>query len=210
MPDEESYISRSLWKENLDLARASLESPFVQGMRRGDLPAVKFKAYIAQDAYFLEAFARAYALAIAYCPDRKGLYHFVELLQGAIRELKLHRAYADRWSVNLDSVVPGRTTSAYIDFLLDVARSGRVDETCAAMTPCMRLYAYLGQELKRAVPVPNNMYQEWIDTYSDPGFKELASTLEALLDHYAIDEGAVNGIYRRAMELELNFFRAHE
>jgi thiaminase/transcriptional activator TenA len=205
-----NHISRRLWNDNLDLANASLQSGFVQGIGFGDLPLDDFQKYIAQDAYFLEAFARAYALAIAYCPDRKGLFDFVELLNGIVEELKMHRQYADRWKVDLSSTIPGAATTAYIDFLLDTARSGRVDETCAAMTPCMRLYAYLGQELKKSETGNGNPYSEWVNTYSDPGFEDLAATLENLLDHYAIDEDSVKGIYRRAMELELNFFRAHQ
>lgn len=205
-----SSISRKLWHENQDLAEANLHCLFIRGLADGTLPEARFQDYIAQDAYFLEAFARAYALAIAYSPDRHGLYQFPDLLNGVVAELKLHRSYAERWKVDLSGTIPGRTTAAYIDFLLDTARSGRVDETCAAMTPCMRLYAYLGQQLKKESVRPRNPYQEWINTYSDPGFDDLAGTLERLLDHYAIDEDSVSGPYRRAMELELAFFQSHE
>lgn len=203
-------IARRLWEENRDLAAANLNCGFVRGMAEGTLPVEKFQRYVAQDAYFLEAFARAYALAIAYSPDREGLYRFIELLNGVIQELKLHRAYAERWNVDLAGTVPGTATTAYIDFLLDTARSGRVDETCAAMTPCMRLYSFLGQQLKKSQVNEVNPYREWIDTYSDPGFDDLAGTLEKLLDQYSIDEDAVRGHYRKAMELELGFFRANE
>jgi len=203
-------ISQLLWRENQDLALANRTCKFIRGIESGKLPIELFRKYIAQDAYFLEAFARGYALAIAYSPERNGLYQFLELLNGVVAELKLHRSYAARWNVDLTSTVPGRATSAYIDFLLDTARSGRVDETCAAMTPCMRLYAYLGQQLKKSPAVAGSPYLEWIQTYSDPGFDDLAGTLENLLDHYAIDEDSVRAPYRRAMELELAFFQAHE
>jgi thiaminase (transcriptional activator TenA) len=205
----EQTTSLLLWNDNRDLALASLNCDFVQGLKSGLLPADKFKAYIAQDAYFLDAFARAYALAIAYSPDRNGLYQFLELLNGVVYELKLHQQYADRWKVDLSKTIPGPSTTAYIDFLLDTARSGRVDETCAAMTPCMRLYAFLGQELNKSGGRENNQYADWITTYGDPGFEDLASTLESLLDRYAIDEDSVKRIYRQAMKLELNFFTAH-
>jgi len=203
-------ISKLLWRENQDLALANRNCTFIRGIESGKLPVELFRKYIAQDAYFLEAFARGYALAIAYSPDRNGLYEFLDLLNGVVAELKLHRTYAARWSVDLTATVPGKATTDYIDFLLDTARSGRVDETCAAMTPCMRLYAYLGQQLKKSPSVADNPYHEWIQTYSDPGFDDLAGTLEKLLDHFAIDEDSVRGPYRRAMELELAFFQAHE
>ena len=81
-----------LWQENQDLAEACLRHCFVQGLGDGSLDREQFKGYVAQDAYFLEAFARAYALALARCPDRQGLYALVDMLTGALEELKLHGA----------------------------------------------------------------------------------------------------------------------
>ena len=71
------------------------------------------------------------------------------------------------------------------------------------MTPCLRLYAHLGRSLPQAGP-----YAEWVRTYADPSFEELAATLEALLDRHAADDAATAAAYRRAMELELAFFGA--
>ncbi len=45
-------------------------------------------------------------------------------------------------------------------------------------------------------------------TYADPGFEDLAVTLERLLDRYADDSPAVRATYRRAMQLEVSFFEA--
>jgi thiaminase/transcriptional activator TenA len=75
----------------------------------------------------------------------------------------------------------------------------------AAMTPCMRLYAWLGASLDADAAGP---YAEWVRTYSDPGFEALACRLERLLDEQADDGAAVAAIYRRAMRLELAFFAA--
>jgi thiaminase/transcriptional activator TenA len=38
---------------------------------------------VAQDAYFLEAFCRAYGFGLAHSPDRMALDTFAELLIGA-------------------------------------------------------------------------------------------------------------------------------
>jgi len=71
------------------------------------------------------------------------------------------------------------------------------------MTPCMRLYAYLGQALVSDVAPP---YDEWARTYAEPAFAKLAATLEQLLDAHATDSPETHATYRRAMELELAFF----
>tara|TARA_B100000212_G_scaffold225878_1_gene171498 strand:- start:183 stop:398 length:216 start_codon:yes stop_codon:yes gene_type:complete len=62
-------LSKQLWDKNRDLAYASLNSKFVQGIKNGKLPKKNFQSYIAQDYFFLESFARAYGLAISKCLD---------------------------------------------------------------------------------------------------------------------------------------------
>lgn len=202
-------LARKLWEENADLARSSLDHRFVRGMGDGSLPLESFRSYVAQDAFFLESFARAYALALARGPDREGIEEFAALISGVIEELKLHGGYAERWGVNLSGVVPGEATLAYTEFLLSTASLGSVGQICAAMTPCMRLYAFLGQSLSEEGHGEDNPYSEWIETYSGPGFEALAVKLETLLDRYAQDTPGVRSAYRRAMALELAFFEAN-
>ena len=198
-------LSAELWAVSADLAAAALEHPFVTGIADGTLPRERFAGYVAQDAFFLEAFARAYALGVVHSRDRATLEAFADLLAGVRGELRLHDGYAGRWGIDLAGVEPLPATSAYAEFLLATAALGDVGETCAAMTPCMRLYAHLGQALVLRATGP---YREWVDTYADPAFEELAATLEALLDRLAAGTPAVRRAYRRAMELELGFFDA--
>jgi thiaminase/transcriptional activator TenA len=199
-------LAKTLWEENADLAQAALEHPFVQGLRMGTLPRQNFQSYIAQDAYFLEAFARAYALALAHSPAQQGLRDFFDLLSGVLEELRLHEGYAARWGVDLSHVTPTSATLAYTDFLLATAALQGVGETCAAMTPCMRLYAFLGQSLAAAAIADEHPYIEWIRTYASADFEALAARLEGLLERYATDTHAVRTAYRRAMALEVGFF----
>lgn len=203
-------LAKTLWRENEDFSQAALEHPFVRGLAEGSLPREHFQHYVAQDAFFLESFVRAYALALAHSPDRRGLDEFSALISGVVEELRLHEGYAERWGVDLSETVPGDATLAYTQFLLATAALGGVGETCAAMAPCMRLYAFLGQSLAEESVAENNPYREWIETYADPDFEELAAGLEDLLDRYVPDaeEDAARAVYRRAMSLEVAFFEA--
>jgi thiaminase/transcriptional activator TenA len=195
-----------LWRRNRDLAEACLAHPFVQGLASGELARERFRVYVTQDACFLEAFARAYALCLARCPDRAGLAVFRDLLVGVFEELRLHRGYAERWRISLDPE-PLPATSAYCDFLLRTASVESVGHGVAAMTPCMRLYAFLAQELAPKLD-PKSPYRDWVETYSGPDMEALAARLEGLLDRYGGDPERLAWLYRRAMELELAFFQA--
>ena len=202
-------LSKALWEENAGLARASLGHRFVRGLGDGTLSLESFREYVAQDAFFLESFARAYALALAHSPDGEGMREFAGLVAGVLEELRLHESYAEGWGVKLGEVEPTTATLNYTDFLLSTASLKSVGETCAAMAPCMRLYAFLGQSLAEEGYDEGNRYAEWIETYADEGFEGLANGLEVLLDRYASETPAVRAAYRRAMELELAFFEAN-
>ena len=203
MTSTPSGLAARLWADNSDLAAACLAHSFVTGISDGTLPPERFAGYVAQDAFFLEAFARAYALAVAHSRDRASLEAFADQLAGVREELRLHDSYAARWAVDLAAVEPVAATLAYTDFLLATASLRDVGLTCAAMTPCMRLYAYLGQALSGR---SQETYGEWVTTYAAPEFDALAATLERLLDRHATDTPAVRRAYRRAMQLELAFF----
>ena len=201
-------LAAALWRANADLAAAAAAHPFVRGLGDGTLPRERFQRYIAQDAYFLEVFARAYALGLARCPDRDGIWAFFELLAGVQDELRLHAGYAAGWDVDPAATEPAEATLAYTDFLLATAATAGVGELCAAMAPCMRLYAHLGQALASPGDRDDNPYAEWVRTYADPAFEALAVRLEGLLDRYAAERPSVQAAYRRAMALELAFFEA--
>jgi thiaminase/transcriptional activator TenA len=199
-------LSASLWHRNRVLATAALEHMFVQGIASGELARASFAYYVGQDAVFLDAFCRAYGLALAKSPDREGMIAFKELLDAAADELRLHQGYAARWGVDLHQAADP-ATSAYTDFLLAVAALEPAGHIAAAMTPCMRLYAYLGQQLA-AQTKPESPYREWVEIYSSAEFEALARRLEDLLDRYGGDHDRLAVLYHQAMELELRFFDA--
>jgi len=201
-----SGAAADLWRRSRDLADACLAHPFVRGIASGELAPERFRLYVAQDATFLESFARAYGLALARCPDREGIGVLKDLLVGVFEELRLHQGFAARWGISL-SPEPLAATSAYCDFLLATASLEPTGHTVAAMTPCMRLYAFLGQELAPKLN-PESRYREWVETYSSAEVEALAARLEALLDRYGGDPARLAKLYRRAMELELAFFQS--
>ena len=202
-------ITQKLWECNFDLASLSLNTKFVQGIKNGDLPKTKFKEYLAQDYFFLESFARAYGLAVSKSRNKKNIKTLSVLLSGVSEELILHETYAKEWDIDLTTNLIGPATKKYTDFLEEVSLNLSLIEIMSAMTPCMRLYSWLGKNLLNMIP--NNPYSEWILTYSDASFDNLAKSLENLIDEYKdpYDNDQLNFLYKRAMELELDFFNSY-
>ncbi|MGB3262892.1 MAG: TenA family protein [Microcoleus sp.] len=199
--------SNVLWQANQDLSEACLQHPFVRGIADGSLAQKSFAYYVAQDAFFLEAFARAYSIAAAKAPDWEGFEILHNLGSGVLEELRLHQGYAAKWGVNLPNTKPGIATRRYTDFLLATAWGSGAGLTVAAMTPCLRLYAFLGQQLAKP-KIPEHAFSDWISTYSSPEFEILAKQVESLVDRYADTGPEVEATYRYAMLCERDFFQA--
>ena len=76
-----------LWQLNSEIRRRCLEHPFVRGLADGTLEREVFKRYVAQDAFFLHAFLRAYALAAAKSNHLEQVRLFHQLMAGVVEEL---------------------------------------------------------------------------------------------------------------------------
>tara|TARA_B100000073_G_C23744389_1_gene574668 strand:+ start:7113 stop:7736 length:624 start_codon:yes stop_codon:yes gene_type:complete len=202
-------LSRKLWESNIEIAKQSLNTNFVQGIKSGELPKNKFQSYIAQDYYFLMCFARSYGLAISKSNDINSIKILSGLLMGVSEELILHESYAKKWECNLSLNKIKPATKQYTDFLDEVSKKFNMIEIMVAMSPCMSLYSWIGKNLAKSNI--DNTYKEWVITYSDESFSNLAKALEDLIDiqSEAYNFKLLNKIYEKAMELELNFFEEY-
>lgn len=200
-------LHESLWNSNIRIANECLNHPFVQGIKDGTLDENAFKAYVAQDAFFLRAFRQAYALAIAKCDDAETARIFHKLIAGVLEELNLHKEYSKKLGIDIENVKPLPACGAYTDFLLRVAYQKNLDTIVAAIAPCMVLYAFVGKELAKSYNKESN-YADWVKTYSGQDMQDLAKQMEGLLDMVAKDTKGVRDAYSYAMQCELEFFDA--
>ncbi|KAG2580819.1 hypothetical protein PVAP13_6NG366000 [Panicum virgatum] len=181
-------------------------TPFLLSLAAGNLRLDAFRHYIAQDAHFLHAFARAYEMAEDCADDDDDRATIAALRKAILQELSLHASVLKEWGVDpTKEIPPSAATAKYTDFLLATA-AGKVDGakgsdkmvtpfektkiaayTVGAMTPCMRLYAYLGKELVVFLKQDeNHPYKKWINTYASNDFEGNALQIEELLDKLSI------------------------
>ncbi|MCF4112907.1 MULTISPECIES: TenA family protein [Dethiosulfovibrio] len=197
-------LSTVLFDENMDVALACLDHPFIRGLKTGSLKLETFQGYLSQDSFYLKAYAKAFAFGISKSQDDETMEVFVSLLNGVFEELKLHGAYSKKWGFPLNCY-PSKATSNYVDFLLRVAATEGIGDIAAATLPCDALYLFLGTELKRG-DHSRSRYMEWIDTYSSESFRILTNTLAELVNRHGTNHERARCHYRRAMQLEYDFF----
>lgn len=232
--NNEVGISRRLWNKVKRESIFCLFTPFVICLASGNLRIDAFRHYLSQDVHFLKAFAQAYEMAEEYADDDEGKVAISELRKGVLEELKLHDSFAQEWGPDFGKEVPPNSaTIKYRDFLLATA-SGKVEGlkgpgklatpfektkiaayTLGAMTPCMRLYAFLGKEIQALLDPDDSLhpYKRWMDNYSSASFQACALQIEELLEKLSAsltgeELGIIEKLYQQAMRLEINFFLA--
>ena len=119
-------LHKTLWQGNQALAEECLAHPFVRGLGDGTLDPEVFKHYLAQDAFFLQAFFSAYALGAVRAVERWEVVQRLHgLMRGVLDELKLHEGYAESLAIDLGNVRPHTATRAYTDFFASDRVDGR-------------------------------------------------------------------------------------
>ena len=196
--------SQRLWRDNLDLAEACLEHPFMQGLADGSLSDARYGLFAQQDHFYLDAYARSYAFGAVRASDWATRRQFGQLLAGILTEGTLHEKTAPELGVSLEDVQPLPAAREYTDFLLATASTGTLGEHIAAMAPCARLYGWLGQRI--ADQPHDGKYGFWIGMYSGRDYLEKVEIIEGLLDEHGDQTGSEAIKFRTAMELEYNFF----
>ncbi|XP_062084338.1 bifunctional TH2 protein, mitochondrial isoform X2 [Humulus lupulus] len=231
--DNEVGLARRFWIKFRRESVFTMYTPFAVALASGNLKIETFRHYVAQDFHFLKAFAHAYELAEECADDDDDVKPAIsELRTAVLDELKLHDSFVQEWASDLakEDVVNSATVK-YTDFLLATA-SGKVEGvkapgklatpfertkvaayTLGAMTPCMRLYAFLGKEFQELLKdnEDSHPYQKWIDNYSSESFQASSAQTEELLDKLSVsltgeELDIIEKLYHQAMKLEIEFF----
>jgi thiaminase/transcriptional activator TenA len=177
--------SARLWDEISETYGSIVDHPFLTGLTDGSLPAESFAFCIAQDAHYLQDYARSLMVVGAKAPKHSDAGMFARHAAGAVAvELTLHASLLDAYGLEparLDEIPIAPTTRAYTSYLLAVAYGGSFAEGLAAVLPCYWIYQSVGQALaERGSPDPR--YQQWIDAYADDSFAATVAEVIAVTD----------------------------
>ncbi|CAH8312900.1 unnamed protein product [Eruca vesicaria subsp. sativa] len=230
----EEGLAGKLWIKFNRECLFSMYSPFAVSLAAGNLKIQTFRQYIAQDVHFLKAFAHAYELAAECADDDDDKLAISNLRKSVMDELKMHDSFVQDWDLDINSEVSVHSaTLRYTDFLLATA-SGKVEGlkapgmldtpfektkvaayTLGAVTPCMKLYAFLGKEFGALLDSSevNHPYKKWIENYSSDAFQASAKQTEDLLEKLSVcmtgeELDIIEKLYQQAMKLEVEFFHA--
>lgn len=173
------------WKEIEPIYKKIIEMPFIEELQNGKLPLEKFQFYLAQDAFYLENFARSLALIGARSQDTSHVLAFIRFAEGAIVvEKALHDSYFKKYGLTQRGII-APTTHHYIHFLKSTSALDQVEIAMAAVLPCFWIYNEVGNYIYKNRIKAENPYQKWIDTYAGEEFEELVISAKEICDDVA-------------------------
>lgn len=208
-----STIADQWWESISDLRDAIDDLDFVKGLGSGSLPEDAFRFYLAQDALYLNGYARALAAASAMAPTQEEQMFWSYAAHGAIAgEMELHRGFlgADAGNEDAGAVEASPVTRAYVDHLVATAARGSYGELIAAVLPCFWLYRDIGHRLI-AQNHAAHPYSRWLDTYADDAFDADTNKAIEICSTYATtatttERAAMDRAFRLSSWHEVEFF----
>jgi hydroxymethylpyrimidine/phosphomethylpyrimidine kinase len=163
--------TQALWQAGQHITHQIQHNSFVQQLVDGSLPAHAFEFYLAQDALYLQQYARALAALASSSTEHSAQVFWAQSSANIPNvEAKLHRS----WLNTDEDIAPGPVTNAYTSFLLATTLGSPRVVGAAAVLPCYWLYAQTGASLPE-VP-QDHPYAEWLGTYGGAGFVSRTQT----------------------------------
>jgi thiaminase/transcriptional activator TenA len=206
--------SDDAWRRVAPHYAAILEHPFVTSLRSGVLDRDVFLGYLLDDARYLEGYARALAMVSGRLPDVADVAVVARSAAGAVdAERMLHEQLLGEHGIDANAAGESSPTCRlYVSSLIADAATEPVEVAMAALLPCFRVYAEVGQAIAAGTG-PDHPYAAWIETYADPEFAALVKDVEGITDRLAerVDVGVhelMHAAYDRSTRLEWMFWDA--
>ena len=154
-------LSREAWQ-------ASFQHPFILQLQKGNLDPSIFRYYLIQDAYYLNAFSKAYE-HLAEKTSKQEMRRLLKqnaqsLVEGElfIRQQFFKELGIDDKEMAEQPIAP--TCYHYISHIYRQFQEENVAIAFASLLPCPWLYHNIGKALNLN-PSPEALYQKWIETY---------------------------------------------
>lgn len=196
-------FSCRVWTEAAPIRAATLAHPFLTELTNGTLDREVFLGYLAQDAFYLNAYARTMAAAATQARSPEDTVFWSSNARDAILvERELHASQV----TDVDAVVPSPTTTGYTSYLLSLAAGGSYPVLATGVLPCFWVYEYVGTRVREQVllragasaddpeavaqALAGHPYGDWIGQYGDPAFRDATAAAIEVVDRLA-DEADV-------------------
>ena len=205
-------FTQQTWTATQSIYDAIIAHPYNQTLADGTLESDRFTYYVQQDSLYLRDYTKALTLLAAKTDDAAEAHDLLTYARDAIDvERALHQMMSETFKIPATEVQEP-ACFAYTHFLLAKTSLAPYPVGLAAVLPCFWIYREVGLHIASQT-VPDNPYQAWIDTYSDPGFGAVVDRMIAITDQAAEQSSleireAMHLAYRQSSQCEWAFWDA--
>ena len=202
-PPPKNALFWKLWKACLPIAKKTLKTDFIKGIKNGTLDPVVYGGFNVSDIYYCYNGAGDYGKAVKRTKN-KTLKAFLTKKYESYN--KYNATFPGTWHIkNGKSIVPTKVCKAYSDFETSVAVEEDPIYCLIVMLPCEYLWAWLGAQLNP--PKKGNLYADWITGNNYPeGAYAMGNFIEEYRKKNPINEKKALKIYKQAMTFEYQNF----
>ncbi|KAL5259970.1 hypothetical protein ACHWQZ_G010178 [Mnemiopsis leidyi] len=209
--EEGQSLENYLWEQTGDTRLRALSSNLIFGMREKCLDPSQFGGYMVDDTVYCYEGSESLGIAAKRSSDNVTLQNFLE------SEAKSWFGYwewlNEIWHIkNPEGVRIGKEATAYMNHIRNVAENEIPVYTILALTPCARLWPWLGQKIGSGTR-NFGLYTSWVETNLVPGSTGYIDYQEHV--QWAYEAGLVTvekalEIYTTSMQYEVDFFNSVE
>jgi thiaminase/transcriptional activator TenA len=208
-------LSTEILERNRDVWDAMQNHRFVRDIEEDQLRADVFRRYLVYERIFVETAMLIFGYAMVRASRLDQRIWLIGVLHALAGE---QIQYFDR-SFQALQILPNATraalpasVNAFCSGMLGFARDGGYAEAIAAMLAAEWMYAtWCTRAAKR--PIGDRELRRWVDLHAAPEFSAQAAWLRREIDTFGEsasqqDVGTLSAIFRRALELEIDFHSA--
>ena len=205
----EQKLSDYLWEQTVEYQQQALNSNLLYGMKERCLDPSEFGGYMVDDTVYCYEVMQCLRTAAERSNDnttlQKYLYFKSESWKG------VGAKSCNTWHIkNADGIKLGRAALAYIAHLRDVSENDSPIYMLLALTPCKRLWSWLGKQIGSGTK-DFGVYTTWVERNFNPhstGYLEYQDHVEWAYEAGVVTAEKALEVFTASIQSEVDFFNS--
>ncbi|XP_060080322.1 uncharacterized protein LOC132559716 [Ylistrum balloti] len=199
-------LSEYLWNKTEAIRNKTLSTYFVQGIANGSLNPTAFGGFMIQDAVYCYKIKNSIDISADRAPDGE-LKEYLRNESAAFDSI--YKYLSEKWRIkNPAGINLTESCQSYADYERQIASTEDTIYMLVAMTPCYKLWPWLGKQLQS---VNHGVYNEWFNDNFNPyfdGYKMLDAFVDEAETNMSINRSKALEVFTRCMQGEYEFFNS--
>lgn len=208
--EEYSFLKKA-FEANMDIAEATYNTPFIQGIRNGNLSPEVYGSVSVLDAYYCYEAAKSIWYTCRYADENSELQTTLKKFYNSYAEY--NGTFYSTWHVPAaQNVVPTNAFETYAKHERSVAEKESPIYLLPALLPCYKLWAWMAYKIYQDPGKNPGVYEFWVEGNmgheGESGSANLADNVISnwIKDGKDFDENKALEIFKKSMQCEYAVF----